>query len=740
MLWWMLQTSVVTAVLIAVVATACRLGRLRPAVQHVLWLVVLVKLATPNVVAWPWTIEQLATSLHRTESVAERETQVPDPITRSFANSSAAETVASGPVGALATRPLTEDEQTLVQDVIVQPARSAENWAKLGPGAEIERASDVLPAASGQPPSAKPRNLLLDAQFVPRLLMSLWVGGMLVYVARQGRRIVQFQRRLRTCRDIPAWLQQSVQKLSAELRHQPPRLLVVRDVASPCLWCVGSPKLIWPERLADDPQPVRWQGIIVHELAHLKRRDHWVAWLELAVGCVWWWNPLYWLVRRRLRETADLSCDAWAVSLIADDQRVYAESLLEITAKLSHVPLAAPVLGASLGTRRAYQRRLEMIMSAPVPRRASFVGILCAGLLAALAVPAWSLENPTPPSAAATVVTDPPSAQPASEPELSGTPTTERQPRTATSQDDLRDRLEGRLLSDDTPGENAPAEKLTGAQRLVRDVERLGLDAERLNQLEVQIQTRLLDDDAESKSAAAKLTDAERLERQIQTLIDKLKLREQEVELLRRNAAPEVAPSPREVDPERSRIMMRQFLDARQAQQDARQAQQEAQSQRLALSNADRFEGSTAGLSQSLAGSQIDLIRLATEISDAAGEMKLTAHKAHRMAALAEQNAVSEEQVLATKISYETASNKVALLRAIAEATKEATKEDLDFAQRMVEKGYGTPSSVSQFKAKLRVLQMILSTGTDGSTEKGRLDDDDSTTSEAEKRGGAAGF
>jgi len=50
-------------------------------------------------------------------------------------------------------------------------------------------------------------------------------------------------------------------------------------------------------------------GLIVHELAHVRRRDHWVGWLELLTGLLWWWNPLYWYARHQLRENAELACD-----------------------------------------------------------------------------------------------------------------------------------------------------------------------------------------------------------------------------------------------------------------------------------------------------------------------------------------------------------------------------------------------------------------------------------------------
>src|SRR5258707_6208728 len=55
LLWWLAHNTFFAAVLAAIVFLACRLGRLRPAVRHALWLVVLIKLATPPLLTWPWS-------------------------------------------------------------------------------------------------------------------------------------------------------------------------------------------------------------------------------------------------------------------------------------------------------------------------------------------------------------------------------------------------------------------------------------------------------------------------------------------------------------------------------------------------------------------------------------------------------------------------------------------------------------------------------------------------------------
>src|SRR5262245_40288169 len=59
MLWWLAQNALAAAVLAIIVAAVCRLGRFSPPVRHALWLVVLIKLLTPPIVAWPWSPAEL---------------------------------------------------------------------------------------------------------------------------------------------------------------------------------------------------------------------------------------------------------------------------------------------------------------------------------------------------------------------------------------------------------------------------------------------------------------------------------------------------------------------------------------------------------------------------------------------------------------------------------------------------------------------------------------------------------
>src|SRR6185312_8128465 len=156
----------------------------------------------------------------------------------------------------------------------------------------------------------------------------------------------------------------------------------------------------------------RWAGILAHELAHLARRDHWVVRLELLVEAVWWWNPLFRHARRQLHEEAERACDARVVRSLPERRFAYAEALVDVCEHLARTAIPKPALGVGgAGASRSLEGRLLMILRDPIPRRPSRRTALAALLLAALALPAWTLgqqpDEPQPGPAAPSPKPDP---------------------------------------------------------------------------------------------------------------------------------------------------------------------------------------------------------------------------------------------------------------------------------------------------------------------------------------------
>jgi beta-lactamase regulating signal transducer with metallopeptidase domain len=356
-LCWSAETILVGSALAAVAALACRTsGRrlsLGPAARHALWLVVLIRLMAPPLVHWPWSL----------------------PIPGAMA------ATASDPAREFAAR--------------LRPLRDVDGeWESPG------EAGAVLDAARSriEPPPVRdpgPSKWSILSSIVKRLMpwvAATWLAGSIALGLGQVRRIDRFRRRVRGAAPAPGWLVDEAERVGGRLAVRVPEIRVLPGLGTPLLWCLGRPVMLVPDDLLRSLDRGRWPAILAHELAHLRRLDPWVRRLELLAGLVWWWNPLFWVTRRRLDFEAELACDAWVLWALPDDRLTYAESLIQISSSKSPAATPAPSLGVA-GSARSFERRLTMILGDRVACRVPAPGLLGAALLTLLALPSWTLAE-----------------------------------------------------------------------------------------------------------------------------------------------------------------------------------------------------------------------------------------------------------------------------------------------------------------------------------------------------------
>jgi hypothetical protein len=143
------------------------------------------------------------------------------------------------------------------------------------------------------------------------------------------------------------------------------------------IWGLGSSiRLLIPAGLLEQLDAEQWATILVHELAHLRRRDHWVRVVELLASGLYWWHPVVWWARHALHEAEEQCCDAWVVELLAGAARSYATALLVTAAFLSKVRSPLPATASGIGPVSHLRRRLMMIMSMRTPRSLSWAAVL----------------------------------------------------------------------------------------------------------------------------------------------------------------------------------------------------------------------------------------------------------------------------------------------------------------------------------------------------------------------------
>ena len=108
----------------------------------------------------------------------------------------------------------------------------------------------------------------------------------------------------------------------------------------PMVWGILTPKLLLPSESADWSADRRWV-VLLHELAHAKRRDC-LAKLIAHVACAaYWFNPLAWAAFKLMQREAEAACDDLVLSnqnaapdLASVRPSDYAQHLLEIASGL----------------------------------------------------------------------------------------------------------------------------------------------------------------------------------------------------------------------------------------------------------------------------------------------------------------------------------------------------------------------------------------------------------------------
>ena len=223
------------------------------------------------------------------------------------------------------------------------------------------------------------------------LLLAVWAVGALVCAARIVVTMLRFRRLLRGARTPSPSLSAISEQAAATLGLAcAPRLCVVDARVSPALWPSIPATVVVPDGLEARLSDEEMRLVLLHEMAHYARRDHWVRLREAAVQVAYWWLPPVGWLRSRLRASEE-ACGFALLLRFAVDGSAYAGALIRAVEFLRTdprrpSPLAGSVLSAGAVAGQSLSDRITTIMldRPRRPLRAHWRALFALGLLGVL--------------------------------------------------------------------------------------------------------------------------------------------------------------------------------------------------------------------------------------------------------------------------------------------------------------------------------------------------------------------
>jgi TonB family protein len=197
----------------------------------------------------------------------------------------------------------------------------------------------------------------------------LWMSGALLALvpvvtgAFAARRIA---RRAAPLRDN-GWSELLGEIATPRRRLRLPQLLISSEVLAPLTCGVMRPRILLPAA-AREWNAHRRRAVLLHELAHIERRDVATQLVVHIIAALWWFQPLVWLLRRGLRAESEMACDASALGSGLRPSE-YAAELLGIAQGMQGIQGWARLSSAGISMARTadLEARLRLVLNPQAP-------------------------------------------------------------------------------------------------------------------------------------------------------------------------------------------------------------------------------------------------------------------------------------------------------------------------------------------------------------------------------------
>lgn len=251
---------------------------------------------------------------------------------------------------------------------------------------------DAVPAATGvidtQPSPAEP-SLRFDLGIAATIIFALWLAGVIALGLRGAAAAIGLRLLKRKSRPyaLPGMQILVGPRYQIRISKEP-------NGYGPITWGLLRPVILLPFN-AQFWTRERWQAVLLHETAHIARRDS-ISQMLAMIGCALYWpNPLVWMAARHLRNEAEVAADD---AVIASGMRPssYAGELLQLASEFRSREPALAGMPLFMAAPSALEARVKAVLASSRQRSgATLLDILKIGGIALLATTALTFARPS---------------------------------------------------------------------------------------------------------------------------------------------------------------------------------------------------------------------------------------------------------------------------------------------------------------------------------------------------------
>lgn len=180
----------------------------------------------------------------------------------------------------------------------------------------------------GQRLGVAPHAEVTVSAFWAVLFAGFWLLIALVALARLAAGLWQVRAISARCTAFEVEkLDRALREVFADPGKRRVRLLVSESARVPAAIGFRNPAIVLPAWTLRELSPAELKPILIHEMAHLRRRDDWTNLLQKAVRAVLFFHPAVWWIDARLSMEREMACDD-AVVAATGNAPAYAGSLI----------------------------------------------------------------------------------------------------------------------------------------------------------------------------------------------------------------------------------------------------------------------------------------------------------------------------------------------------------------------------------------------------------------------------